>query len=293
MRTTDAKLIKYPGHDEWTELFDLKNDPYETHNLWLDAQSAPLRARLEAEHERLAQEVGYRVPEYVDRPPWWGKPGGPDWKGTPNADRRVWEPKPDATPGLRLHFDATGVEGDRLRDLSGQDNQGQVHDVTLVAGRNARKALRLQGDGWIDVPKSASLDPTGSAWTVEVTLKPEKPDGMILARGGRSQGYALWLRQGHPAFTVVIDSQAVTVEAKEAVTDWVTVMGTITTDRKATIHVDGRLTADGALPSLIERNPNEAMQIGADLGSPVVEPAPPKFAGWIESVRLFSGEYKP
>ena len=56
-------------------------------------------------------------------------------------------------------------------------------------------------------------------------------------------------------------------------------MGTITADRKATLHVDGRLAADGALPSLIERNPNEAMQIGADLGSPVVEPAPPKFAG--------------
>jgi hypothetical protein len=47
------------------------------------------------------------------------------------------------------------------------------------------------------------------------------------------------------------------------------------------------------LPGLIERNPSEAMQIGADLGSPVVEPAPPKFTGWIESVRLFSGEYKP
>jgi hypothetical protein len=57
--------------------------------------------------------------------------------------------------------------------------------------------------------------------------------------------------------------------------------------------VDGRLAADAALPGLIERNPSEAMQIGADLGSPVVEPAPPKFTGWIESVRLFSGEYKP
>ncbi len=280
VRTTDAKLIKYPGHDEWTELFDLKNDPYEMHNLWLDAKSAPLRARLEAEHDRLTQEVGYRVPEYVDRPPWWGKPGGPDWR-------------PDATPGLRLHFDATGLEGDRLRDLSGQDNQGQIHNAALVEGRNGKKALRLQGGGWIDVPKSASLDPTDSAWTVEVAFKPEKPDGMILARGGRSQGYALWLRQGHPAFTVTINNKPITIEAKETVSDWATIMGTITADHKATFHVDGRLAADAALPGFIERNPNEAMQIGADLGSPVVEPAPSKFTGWIESVRLFSGEYKP
>jgi len=280
VRTTDAKLIKYPGHEEWTELFDLKNDPYETHNLWLDTQSAPLRARLEAEHERLAQEVGYRVPEYVDRPPWWGKPSGPDFK-------------PDATPSLRLYFDSTGVEAARIRDLSGQDNQGQIHNVALVEGRKGKKALRLQGDAWIDVPKSASLDPTGSAWTVEVTFRPDKPDGMILARGGRSQGYALWLRQGHPAFTVTINNKPITIETKEIVTDWATIMGTITSDHRATLHVDGRLTADAASPGLIERNPNEAMQIGADLGSPVVEPAPPKFAGCIESIRLFSGAYKP
>ncbi len=280
VRTTDAKLIRYPGHDEWTELFDLKNDPYEMHNLWLDAKSAPLRARLAAEHERLAQEVGYRVPEYVDRPPWWGKPGGPDWK-------------PDATPGLRLHFDATGVEGNLIRDLSGQNNQGQVHNVTIVEGRDGKKALRLQGDGWVEVPKSASLDPTDSAWTVEVALKPQKPDGMILARGGKSQGYALWLRQGHPAFTVTINNKPITIEAKEIVTGWATIIGTIASNQTATLQIEGRLAASTALPGFIGRDPSDVMQIGADLGSPVVEPAPPKFAGWIESVRLFSGEYKP
>jgi hypothetical protein len=156
-----------------------------------------------------------------------------------------------------------------------------------------RAALAAPGDGWIEVPKSVSLDPTASAWTVEVACKPEKPDGMILARGGRAQGYALWWKQGHPAFTIVIGSKPITIEAKEMVTDWVTVMGTITSDGKATLHVDGRLVADAALPGLIERNPNDAMQVGADLGSPVVEPAPPKFTGWIERVRLFSGEYKP
>ena len=186
VRTADAKLIKYPGHDDWTELFDLKGDPYETRNLYRDPAHAPLRARLEAEHDRLANEVGYRVPEYVDRPAWWGKPGGPDWK-------------PDATPGLRLHFDFAAIQDDRVLDLSGNDNHGQVHNAALVEGRDGRKALRLQGDGWIEVPKSDSLDPTDSAWTVEVVFKAEKPDGMILARGGRTQGYALWLDQGRPA----------------------------------------------------------------------------------------------
>jgi len=278
VRTINTKLIKYPGHDDWTELFDLRSDPYETANLFNDPNYATLRAKMEAEHDRLASEVGYRVPDYVDRPPWWGKPGGPDWK---------------ATPGLRLHFDFTAIQDSQVLDLSGNNNHGQVHNAVLVEGRDGRKALRLHGDGYVEVPKSDSLDPTDSAWTTEVVLKSEKPDGVILARGGRSQGYALWLKQGRPIFTVVVDGEAVTIGAKEAVTDWATVVGTITSDRKATLQVDGRVVAEAALSGLIQRNPSDMMQIGADLGSPVVEPAPPKFAGWIERVRLFSSEWKP
>ncbi|MCX6905235.1 MAG: sulfatase-like hydrolase/transferase, partial [Verrucomicrobia bacterium] len=73
VRATDAKLIKYPGHDEWTELFNLQADPYEMKNLFHDPAYAALRARLEAEHDRLAKMVDYRVPDYTDRPEWWGK----------------------------------------------------------------------------------------------------------------------------------------------------------------------------------------------------------------------------
>jgi len=36
VRTPTAKLIKYQDHDEWTELFDLAPDPYETKNLFND-----------------------------------------------------------------------------------------------------------------------------------------------------------------------------------------------------------------------------------------------------------------
>jgi len=278
VRTISAKLIKYPGHDDWTELFDLKSDPYETSNLFKDPNYTTLRAKMEAEHDRLSSEVGYRVPDYVDRPPWWGKPGGPDW---------------NAAPGLRLHFDFATIQDNQVLDVSGNNNHGQVHNAVLVDGRDGKKALRLQGDGWVEVPKSDSLSPADTAWTAEATFKSEKPDGMILARGGKSQGYALWLKQGRPVFTVVIDGTPVTVEAKETVTGWATVAGMITSEHKATLQVDGRLVADAALSGLISRNPSDTMQIGADLGSPVVEPVPPKFAGLIERVRLFSGEWKP
>ena len=78
VRTATAKLIKYPGHDDWTELFDLRADPFETKNLFAIPENAALRVEMEKEHVRLLTETGYRVPGYADRPPWWGKPGGPD-----------------------------------------------------------------------------------------------------------------------------------------------------------------------------------------------------------------------
>lgn len=69
VRTADAKLIKYPGHRAWTELFDLKADPYEIRNLINDPAAAALKAKMLAEHDRLAKEVGFHVPDFVDRPP--------------------------------------------------------------------------------------------------------------------------------------------------------------------------------------------------------------------------------
>jgi arylsulfatase A-like enzyme len=75
VRTTDAKLIKYPGFRAYTELFDLKADPYEINNLINDPAAAKLKARMLAEHDRLAKEIGFRVPDFVDRPTNWGQPG--------------------------------------------------------------------------------------------------------------------------------------------------------------------------------------------------------------------------
>lgn len=66
LRTLRHKLVVYPGHPEWTELFDLVEDPYETHNLAQLAERAELRAALAAERDRLASEL--RFPELSSTP---------------------------------------------------------------------------------------------------------------------------------------------------------------------------------------------------------------------------------
>lgn len=68
VRTPDAKLIQYPGHPEWTELFDLAQDPFETKNLANDPAHRELLARLQAELQAQMKATGYRVPEYADTP---------------------------------------------------------------------------------------------------------------------------------------------------------------------------------------------------------------------------------
>lgn len=67
VRTRNAKLITYPGREEWTEMFDLANDPYETRNLARDPAHAPMRAELGAEMERLSRELAYRIPPQADK----------------------------------------------------------------------------------------------------------------------------------------------------------------------------------------------------------------------------------
>jgi arylsulfatase A-like enzyme len=68
IRTETAKLIKYPGHEEWTELFDLKADPYEMKNLAGDPDHERLLAEMNAELDRHIRLTGYVIPDYVDKP---------------------------------------------------------------------------------------------------------------------------------------------------------------------------------------------------------------------------------
>jgi arylsulfatase A-like enzyme len=57
IRTEDAKLIVYPNHPEWTEIYDLKTDPYELNRLPADG---PLAGQLAAELEKQMRAVGFK-----------------------------------------------------------------------------------------------------------------------------------------------------------------------------------------------------------------------------------------
>jgi len=66
VRTASAKLVKYPSHAEWTEVFDLAVDPYELKNLAADPAAT---AKLSAEFDAQVKAVKYAVPPDADKPP--------------------------------------------------------------------------------------------------------------------------------------------------------------------------------------------------------------------------------
>jgi arylsulfatase A-like enzyme len=73
LRTDTHKVITYPGHDEWTEVFDLKQDPYELKNL---ADETKLRAELQKEFDAQSKAVSFRMPKLADEPKQPGKKRG-------------------------------------------------------------------------------------------------------------------------------------------------------------------------------------------------------------------------
>jgi arylsulfatase A-like enzyme len=69
LRTENDKLVQYPNHADWTEVYNLSADPYETNNLANDAAQKSLRTRLQSEFDRQSKAVEFRIPGYADKEP--------------------------------------------------------------------------------------------------------------------------------------------------------------------------------------------------------------------------------
>lgn len=279
VRTDTAKLIKYPGHDDWTELFDLKADPLEKTNLYKDPKAADLRKSMEAEYDAQQKAVGFVVPPYADKP--GDAPATRPGKAAAAAPKR-------AEGGSKVAYDlGAAIEGGSIADQSKSGNNGSVHGKLAAAeGRDGAKAAHFDGQSYIDVPSSAGLNPADAAFTIEITCKAEKPDGVLIARGGKSNGFALLVQQGKPTFVVNAGNKPAQIQLDRDTTGkWVTLTAAVTKDHRLTLSADGAAASEAKLPQLITKDPNDGMQIGADTGSPVSSMTS-GFVGGIQSVKL-------
>lgn len=141
----------------------------------------------------------------------------------------------------------------------------------------------------ISVPKSQSLNPTNRPLTVSAWVKPQKLTGVILAHGGNSAGYSLYLDSGKPTFAVRASGALALVQAKPvSVGSWVHLAGVLSEAKELEIFVNGVSAGKARADSLIPGNPAEGMEIGADEGSSVGEYVDRcAFNGLIDEIQVF------
>jgi hypothetical protein len=271
----NAKLIQYPGHPEWTELFDLGNDPYETKNLANDPNASDLKKKMLEEYDRQVKEVGFHVPEFADEL----LPADPARNAKP-----VMKPNK-----LVLDYRFDDVDQERIKDQTENKLDGKVQRVRVEKLSNGRTVGKFDGNAWIDVPKSKTLNPALSAFTIEAEVRPEA-DGIILARGGQTLGFCLYIRNGKPTFTYRTGEGATTLVAPEScLNEWTKISAQLTGGKDLVLRVDGTEKARKSIELLFSRDPNDGMQIGSDEGSSVLEKALGKFRGEMQRVQFVLG----
>ncbi len=138
-------------------------------------------------------------------------------------------------------------------------------------------------------PKTKSLDPTGKPLTVEAWITSTKPQGVIIARGGPAEGFALTLKAGRPEFLVRSNETLSTVSGqKRIVGGWHHVAGVLDTDKSMKLYVDGELVGEGKASGLLTKDPAQPLEIGLDGQTAVGEyNTQLPFTGLIDEVRLY------
>jgi outer membrane protein assembly factor BamB len=142
------------------------------------------------------------------------------------------------------------------------------------------------------VEKTKKLDPTGTPLAVEAWVKPDKPRGVIVARGGPAVGYVLMLVKGKAAFAVrnSTDKLTTVTGGKRIVGEWTHLVGQLTEDKKLELYVNGKLVATKKGVELLASDPAQAMEIGGDdKGAVGSYRSPNTFGGLIDEVRIYRG----
>lgn len=270
VRTERWKYITYPETDYVDELYDLENDPHEMDNLAVDGKYEDRVDAMRDRLERLKEETDYGEAPEVTLP------------------KEAAEP----TPALQFTFE-NDTDGTAV-DTSGNGNDGDIHGTELVDGPRDR-ARRFTGNDYIEVGTSKSLDPTRKPITVSARLKAEGAGGMVLARGGKSHGFALYLEDGKPAFAVRSSGNLHVVRGPKNVTGrWVEVTGMLNRHLDLVLFVDGKKVAQRADAFYVVTDPNDILQVGQDRASNVGDyDGNYGFRGLIEEVSVHWGHAKP
>jgi outer membrane protein assembly factor BamB len=155
----------------------------------------------------------------------------------------------------------------------------------IGAARNNRAGVR--GDT-VTFRITPSLNPARKPITVDAWVKPDGPNGVILAHGGPANGYALTLAARKPVFFVRASNNLGKVEGDERLADgWNHVAGVVQQDKSMKLYLNGKLVAEGTAPALIPSEPKQTLELGGETGAVGDYREPYNFVGELDEVRVF------
>ncbi|MGL4554569.1 MAG: sulfatase/phosphatase domain-containing protein [Gemmataceae bacterium] len=257
VRTATQKLIHYHDSGEW-ELFDLVADPGERKSVYADPKYQDDVKKLKAELDRL--RVLYKADTFKEPTP------------TPPAKKAAGK----ARKGLALRLGSA----DDIEKAGGK----------LVNVKAGKDGLELDGTGHVAL--GARLDPSGTPLAVGAHVWPDGDKGVIVAHGGGSHGYSLYLEKGRPVFAVRVEGHLTAVKGDRELPRgrWTHVVGEIDAAGKLHLRIGGKALADAPQAGHVTSRPADGLSVGKDTGSHVGEYEDDNpFTGKLRDVRLYWG----
>ena len=268
VRTDRHKLIYFNRLDEW-ELYDLEKDPRELKNVYTERAYAGTVRKLKAELARLRKEFDDHD-QFADE----------------LSNGAVFQEVPLE---LVLRPGFSDIRDGVVKDTSGKGNDGKLSGAEIVMGRRG-KALKFDGQGSVVV--GTKLDPSGKPFTVGAWCRPESADGVIIAQGGGSHGFALYVKDGLPQFAVRSRGTLSVVRGRAILApgQWSHLTGLLNARGEIHLRVNGQhvgMAKSGAIAA----KPADGLSLGDDTGSKVgAYGAGTAWRGSLEDVRLYWGE---
>jgi hypothetical protein len=130
-------------------------------------------------------------------------------------------------------------------------------------------------------------DIAGKPLTISCEVEAKSPNGVIVAQGGQTFGYAVYQRDGQLKFTVREGGTPVSVLANETPSALFRLEARLARDGAMTLAIDGRIVARGKASGPIARQPVEDFCVGHDNRQAVGDyVAPARFTGTIKGLKI-------
>jgi arylsulfatase len=220
-----------------------------------------------------------------------------DWKLVAKGEKGPWELYDLAADRTELH-DLAAQQPERVKQLAAAWQAWAERAYVLPLNPRPREAAGVfskethftlhAGDAL--TRQQAPFLP-GKALRITAELEDPTGSGVLVAQGGSSEGYSLYLRDGRPVFALRREKQLIEIAGKEPLpAGAVQVVATLKADGTLLLLAGGKEVATGKAPGPITGMPIDGLQVGRDAAGAVGNyPGPFPFTGKLRGVTVELG----